>query len=90
MIDSLRANETSFIQDQINRLPKDKNIVGTEMEAFALYYLAKKLNKKASCLLSVVDTNYPGKDNSKIVTVEQRQNALIDMIKIGLETAIKL
>ena len=74
----------------LSRLPKDKNIVGTEMEAFALYYLAKKLNKKASCLLSVVDTNYPGKDNSKIVTVEQRQNALNDMIKIGLETAIRL
>ncbi len=74
----------------LSRLPQDKHIVGTEMEAFALYYLANKLNKKASCLLSVVDTNYKNKDNSQIVSVEQRQNSLNDMIKLALETAIKL
>ena len=74
----------------LSRLPQDKHIVGTEMEAFALYYLANKLNKKASCLLSVVDTNYKNKDNSQIVSVEQRQNSLNGMIKLALETAIKL
>ena len=74
----------------LNRLPKDKDIVGTEMEAFALYYLAAKLNKKASCLLSVVDTNYPDGDNSQIVSIEQRQNSLNDMIKLALEAAILL
>ena len=74
----------------LSRLPQDKHIVGTEMEAFALYYLANKLNKKASCLLSVVDTNYKNKDNSQIVSIEQRQNSLNDMIKLALETAIKL
>ena len=74
----------------LSRLPKDKDIVGTEMEAFALYYLADKLNKKASCLLSVVDTNYPDGDNSQIVSVEQRQNSLNDMIKLALEAAILL
>ena len=74
----------------LSRLPQGKHIVGTEMEAFALYYLANKLNKKASCLLSVVDTNYKNKDNSQIVSIEQRQNSLNDMIKLALETAIKL
>ena len=74
----------------LSRLPQDKHIVGTEMEAFALYYLANKLNKKASCLLSVVDTNYKNKDNSQIVSVEERQNSLNTMIKLALEAAIKI
>ena len=74
----------------LSRLPQDKHIVGTEMEAFALYYLANKLNKKASCLLSVVDTNYKNKDNSQIVSVEERQNSLNAMIKLALEAAIKI
>ena len=74
----------------LSRLPQDKHIVGTEMEAFALYYLANKLKKKASCLLSVVDTNYKNKDNSQIVSVEERQNSLNTMIKLALEAAIKI
>ena len=42
----------------INRFPKDLNIIGAEMEAFSLFYLAKCLNKKAACLLTVVDSLY--------------------------------
>ena len=40
----------------LNRLPKDLNLIGAEMEAFALFYIAKYLNKKAACLLTVVDS----------------------------------
>ena len=66
------------------RIPKD--IVAAEMESFALFYLAKYLNKKAACLLTVVDI--PTKKNQ--VSAEDRQTALNDMIRLSLESCLKL
>ena len=40
------------------RVPKDFNPISAEMEAFALFYIANMLNKKASCLMSVVDSKF--------------------------------
>ena len=74
----------------LSRLPRDGNIVGTEMESFALFYIASKFEKKATCLLSVVDTNYINKSNEKIVSPEDRQNSLNDMIKLALESTLEL
>ncbi len=65
------------------RIPKKYNIAGAEMEAFALFYNAKLLNKKASCLLTVVDSYY----YNEAVTSEARQNSLNQMITLGLESA---
>lgn len=70
----------------IEKFPKDKNIVGNEMESFALFYTAKVLNKKAACLLTVVDSLR----KKKSLTSEERQKSLNDMIKISLDSAIKL
>ena len=70
----------------LERLPKEKNITCSEMEAFALFYTAKVLNKKASCLLTVVDSNC----KKEVLTSEQRQNSLNTMIKLALESALKL
>jgi len=68
------------------RLPEEKKIVGSEMESFALFYTAKVLDKKAACLLTVVDSI----KKKQSLTSEDRQNSLHDMIKLSLETAIKL
>ncbi len=76
----------SDMNKMIDRLPKEYNISGAEMEAFALFYNAKLLNKKASCLLTVVDSYY----YDEKATAEQRQNSLNQMIKLGLESAILL
>lgn len=73
-------------QAVIERLPKEENILGSEMEAFALFFTAKQLNKKASALITVADSNY----KKASITVEQRQEALNDMIKLALESGIKL
>lgn len=70
----------------LNRLPKELNISACEMEAFALFYNAKRENKNASCLLSVVDTL----SNKKGISAEERQNGLNAMIKLALESALKL
>lgn len=70
----------------LERIPKDFNPVSVEMEAFALFYNAKILNKKASCLMSVVDSKYI----KNIATAEERQTGLNNMIKLALDSAIKI
>lgn len=70
----------------LSRVPDNFNPISAEMEAFALFYNAKLLNKKASCLMSVVDSKYI-KD---IATPEERQTGLNNMIEIALESAIKM
>lgn len=70
----------------LNRLPSGFNPLGAEMEAFALYYTAKFMNKKASCIMSVVDSQYI-KD---VATPEERQTGLTNMIKLALESCLKL
>lgn len=74
------------LQELLNRLPKGLNIIAAEMESFVLFYLAKLYNKKAACLLTVVDI--PTKKNQ--ISSEERQNALNDMIKLSLETTLKI
>jgi len=70
----------------LNRIPDGFNPIGAEMEAFALFYIAKLLNKHASCLMSVVDSKYI-KD---IATPKERQVGLNNMIKLALEASIKI
>ena len=70
----------------LERLPKDLNPIGAEMEAFALFYNAKLLNKKAACLMSIVDSKYI----DKIATSEERQTGLTNMIKLALESALNI
>ena len=66
----------------LNRLPADLNISACEMEAFALFYTAKYLNKKAACLLTVVDSHYKKQE----ISAEDREKSLNDMIVLALET----
>ena len=70
----------------LSRIPDDFDPVSAEMEAFALFYNAKLLNKKASCLMSVVDSKYI----KEIATPEERQTGLNNMIKLALESATKI
>ena len=70
----------------LTRIPKGFNPLSAEMEAFALFYVAKILNKKAACLMSVVDSKYI----KEIATPEERQTGLNNMIKLALEASIKI
>ncbi len=64
--------------------PKD-NYLASEMEAFSLFYIAKKLDKKATCILTVVDSHF----DKRIVSPIERQTSLNDMILLALESTIK-
>lgn len=70
----------------LDRVPKDFNPISAEMEAFALFYVSKLLNKKSSCLMSVVDSKYI-KD---IATPEERETGLNTMIKLALDSSLKM
>ena len=70
----------------INRFPKDLNIIGAEMESFALFYLAKYLGKQASCLLTVVDSICKKQE----ISSEDREKSLNNMITLALESALSV
>lgn len=72
------------VNSLINRFPKDLNIIGAEMESFALFYLAKYLGKKASCLLTVVDSICKKQE----ISSEDREKSLNNMITLALESAL--
>lgn len=74
------------IEEFLKRLPSDFHPISGEMEAFALFYNAKLLKRKAACLMTVVDSPFI-KD---IATPEQRQNGLNNMIKLALDSALKI
>lgn len=74
------------IDKLLKMLPEDLHIAACEMEAFSLFYNAKREGKNASCILSVVDNL----DNLEGLSAEERQTSVDTMIKLALESAIKL
>lgn len=73
------VDEEKFISNFPN-----ENFLASEMEAFCLFYLAKKLNKQATCLLTVVDSKY----QKRGLTSEEREKSLNDMIKLTLDSLL--
>ena len=69
-----------------NTYPKELSIPAGEMESFAVFYLAKKFNRNASCLLTVVDSHFR-KDQ---ISAEDREKSLNQMIKLALEASVKI
>jgi len=72
------------LQQNLSRVPKAHAPIAFEMEAFALFKNAEKLGKKASCLLTVVDSLC----SKQSVSSENREKSLKDMISIALESTL--
>lgn len=62
----------------------DDDFLSVEMEAFGLFYIAKKLNRQAACLMTVVDSLY---DNHSL-TSEEREKSLDEMILLALDASL--
>ncbi len=69
----------------IKNYPSDVTFLAMEMEAFGLFYLAKKLNKKATSLMTIVDIIR----KTQSLTSEEREKSLNEMIKLALDSIIK-
>lgn len=57
-----------------------------EMESFALFHNANVLGKHAACLLTISDSFV----NHQELSAEERQNSFTTMMRLALETAIRL
>lgn len=80
VFDLYMTNQDEFLK----RIPF--SVVGCEMEAFALIYLADYFQKDATCLMSVVDSKYI----DKVATPLEREQGLNKMILLALDSAISL
>lgn len=79
--DAFYEMEYSF-EDRAN----DKDVLGIEMETFALFNNAKKFGKHASALLTVSDLFF---SEEKLSSLDREKN-LNDMIVLALESCLKL
>ena len=64
----------------------DKDVLGIEMETFALFNNAKKFGKQASALLTVSDLFF----SDEKLSSEDREKNLNEMIILALESCLKL
>lgn len=71
-------------ENRFRRNFPDMNFLSVEMEAFGLFYIAKKLGREASCLMTVVDSLY----DKRSLTSEERETSLNEMIEMALESII--
>lgn len=69
----------------INQMIKNNEILGVEMEAYALYINARKLNKHALTILTVSDSFVTHKE----MTAEERQTGFKNMMRLALEIVVK-
>ncbi len=71
----------------LSRIPKEfKNkILGEEMEAFALIHVANSMGKRATAMATVADSKF----SNVVMSIEDRQKSLDDMIILALEAIIK-
>lgn len=63
-----------------------KDVLGVEMETFALFNNARKLGKRATALLTVSDLFY----SDEKLTSEEREKGLENMITLALDSCLKL
>lgn len=82
----IHSSDVFYSNVDINDLYNNKKCLCVEMESFALFYNALKLNKNAACLLTISD-NLETKEET---TALERQNSFNEMIELALDTAIEL
>ena len=81
----IHSSDVFYGNVDVNDLYENKGCLCVEMESFALFYNALKLNKKAACILTISDNLITHEET----TSEERQNAFNDMMLVALETATK-
>lgn len=68
----------------LERIPKYLEILGEEMEAFALIHIANSMKKEATTIATVVDSKF----SNVVMSAKERETSLNDMIKLALEAII--
>ncbi len=76
----------AFYKEKDYREFYQKGCLGVEMETFALFHNAKKLNKKAACLLTVSDSLVTHEKTSS----EEREQKFTEMMEVVLNAVVDL
>lgn len=69
----------------LDRVPSYINLLGEEMEGFALLHTANYFGKQAAVMATAVDSKY----SETVLSIEDREKSLNDMITLALESVIK-
>ena len=69
----------------LSRIPKEYEVLGEEMEAFGLIHVANSMGRHATAIATVVDSKF----SDVVLSIEERQTSLNNMIKLALEAIIK-
>ena len=85
MRQALKAEFPDADEESLTKWAKAGSLA-VEMEAAALYLNAMHLKKRALAICTISDLPFTG----EACTAEERQNTFTDMMKIALETAVKL
>lgn len=83
----MTTEQFSFYSDEehvLNRVPKNIQIVGAEMESFALFHIANSFELEAACILTIVDSRF----KKQFMSVEDREKSLNNMITLALESIL--
>jgi len=83
---NVHSTDVFYEDDIVSREYLNYDCKVCEMESFSLFHNANKFGKKASQLLTVTDNLVTGERASSDV----RQNQVMNMVEIALESAIKL
>ena len=82
----IHSTDVFYGNADVDDLYNNKNCVCVEMESFALFYNALKLNKKAACILTISDNLITKAETTSL----ERQTALNDMIVLALESTLNI
>lgn len=69
----------------IDTCPIKDELLATEMEGFGIFHVARICKKKASMLITIVDSKF----DTRVVSPEMRETHLDNMIILALESIIK-
>ena len=86
LLGRIHSTDVFYGNVDINDLYNNKKCLAVEMESYALFYNALKLNKKAACILTISDNLITKKETTSM----ERQTALDEMIVLALEATLSL
>ena len=83
----VHSTEAFYTEDfSIDNIVNEHNCKCVEMESFSLLTNSEHLNKMATCLLTISDSFITGAS----LTSEERETSFNSMIKLALETSLKI
>lgn len=68
----------------LNRIPNGIEPLIEEMESFGLVHVANSFHKEAACMVTAVDSKF----SEVVLSIEERQTALNDMIILALDSLV--